>query len=168
MVKRNWYKAKIFEHLWEGIGRNQDIWNSYLPIQMLMKSGAHIHKLTPTSWKSGPKPAECDFLFLFFFNQRQDFRDVNRNEITQHLEKYEQIKMYLPSSIKGKSCLTNLAEFVLGAKVENMQDRSSGANPHRFQKSHLNAAQDGRLIRKVSKNGIKTIVLERLRKWLGD
>lgn len=107
-------------------------------------------------------------IFFFFFNQRKDFRDLNRNEITQHLEKYELIKMYQPSSIKGKSCLTNLADFVLGGNVENMQDRSSGANPHRFQKSHLNAAQDGRLIRKVSKYGIKTIVLERLRKWLGD
>lgn len=104
----------------------------------------------------------------FFLNQSQDFRDVSSGEITQHLEKYELIKMYLPSSIKGKSCLTNLAEFVLGANVKNRQERSSGANPHRFQKSHLNAARAGRLIRKVSKYGIKTIVLERLRKWLGD
>ena len=124
----------------------------------------HTHTLTATSRESGPEPAECDF----FKNQRQDFRDVSRDEITQHLGKYELIKMYLPSSIKGKSCLTNLAEFVLGANVKNRQERSSGANPHRFQKSHLNAAQDGRLIRKVSKYGIKTIVLERLRKWLGD
>lgn len=105
---------------------------------------------------------QCDF------NQKPGFSHVSRDEITQHLEKYELIKTYLPSFIKRKSCLTNLAEFVLGANVKNRQGWSSGANPHRFQKSHLNTARDGRLIRKVSKYGIKTIVLERLRKWLGD
>lgn len=56
---------------------------------------------------------QCDF------NQRPGFSHVSRDEITQHLEKYELIKTYLPSFIKGKSCLTNLAEFVLGANVKN-------------------------------------------------
>lgn len=115
------------------------------------------------SLAENPAPAlQCNL------NHRLGFSHVSRDEITQHLEKYELIKTDLPSFIKGKSCLTNPAEFVLGAKVKNRQGQSSGANPHRFQKSHLNAAQDGRLIRKVSKYGIKTIVLERLRKWLGD